>query len=282
MFNRSSISRNLSVLAMSVLGLTFCTGSGMGSGSNSGSGCSPSDMQLIDDILSNPSPVTPTGTGGSTTPPVSTPPAAAAPLTVNVGASTLTAGMNETVTFTATVAGGTPPYTVFWMLADESGWDPAGNTFVRTISLSGAQTKTAYCQVGDAAGNYSDLASITISAKPGAPTGCNDIGGTYTSTYGTVVIDANGNGTNVAWGYTDTLTATSLTPGDGACADCMVLTGTWATTSGPAGFDPATANSGSIRWVFEPGFKSFSGKFSYDPNTHWQADFWSGSRSDCN
>ena len=42
------------------------------------------------------------------------------------------------------------------------------------------------------------------------------------------------------------------------------------------------ATSGSIEFTFDPDLKSFSGRWSFDPNTHWQADYWDGYRDNCN
>ncbi|HWL93297.1 MAG TPA: PKD domain-containing protein [Phycisphaerae bacterium] len=286
MFNRLNTSRPVSILAMSVLGLMFCTGSGGGEGCDA-------DMELMEDLITDVSDISPTGTGyidptSSVAPPVtSTPPVAATPPTVSIGASTLQAGMNESVTFTATVTGGTPPYTNFWMLADDAGWTPGGNTFTRTISLSGTQTKTAYCAVVDAAGVYSEFAEITIAARQTSDA-CDSIAGTYRTAQGWVYVhldpDAGGAPRVHSHGHYEAnfppmedgrFSNQTLSTGAPGCPECIVLSGEWYTGL------VSIEDSGSFEFTFSPDRKSFNGKWSHAGNSHWDASPWDGFRENC-
>jgi hypothetical protein len=261
------------MLTLGMLGLFICMGSGP---SNSGSaGCS--DMT---DLLGS-GPVTPVGTGGPTSPAgSSTPvtPAAAAALQLSVGSSGTEAAEGQTISFGATATGGTPPYYYYWMLDSDGGWSQAGPTYAITANFPG-ESRIMYAQVVDSAGAQSNLVQIevkTTSQTTQQPNGCNTIAGTWTTNYGTMILDMNGTGTNEAWGNTDDIRGT-LTQGEGACSGCSVLTGTWVRRG--AGNE---SRRGAIRFVFEPDRKSFLGTWTYDPNTHPEADYWSGYRDNCN
>lgn len=110
-------------------------------------------------------------------------------------------------------------------------------------------------------------------------TGCPTIAGTWDTTYGTMTFSDGGSGTNMAYGYTDTITVDSLVAGDGDCATCLVLDGTWLRTDGPDGFTP---KGGKIHFVFDAANRSFLGQWSQDPDTGWKVDQWSGYRDNCN
>jgi hypothetical protein len=257
-------STRAAALLLSFVGIFLCTGTG-------GGGC---EDAIIDDLFGPGGSGGPmaggpgSGPGGGGSPPPATAP------NISIGADSVDVESGTAVTFTVNITGGTPPYYIYWFLEGDGGWTLGGTSETRVIEGTDGQTRLMYCQVIDATNAQSNQATIGVTIRVTGPdTACDTIAGNWRTVQGFMIFEDLGGGQFFGVYDTGTLTG-QLGQGAPGCPDCLMLFGFWLADDG--------ATSGSIEFTFDPDLKSWSGRWSYDPNTHWQADFWDGFRDDCN
>jgi hypothetical protein len=204
-------------------------------------------------------------------------------LSISAGSSVSEVESGKAVTYTVQITGGTQPYFVYWFLEGDNAWTLGGEAHTRTLEGTDGQQRLLYCQVVDANNTQSNQAVVTVTIRvPQSSIGCDSIVGRWRTVQGIMVFEDLGNnsffaayghevgGEVVADGSLDGL----LSRGAPGCPDCVVLIGFWQSADG--------ASSGSIEFTFDLDLKSFSGRWSFAENSHWQADFWDGFRDNCN
>ncbi len=137
----------------------------------SGSTCSPTCTSTITFTVT---PSTPTGTYAITV--TGTPlgkqtsfnlVVAGSPITISCAAASLTALLNQTVTWTATVSGGTPPLTYRWSGTNiPTNPAPSTNPYSRTYSTIGAKTAAVTVTDSDALQTTCPTATVQINFNP--------------------------------------------------------------------------------------------------------------------
>ncbi|MBI5863809.1 MAG: hypothetical protein HZB38_04750 [Planctomycetes bacterium] len=256
-----------------------------GGGGGSGGGC---DMSTLFSLAS---PYTSIGT--STPVDVS--------IDSNWGAGHNTVG--DTLTFTASATGGTPPYTYFWSF-DGAGWTTGSSSYSVTVSTDGYHTidvvaRDATGQDSDAVGignlyiesadGATDTAGITSGGSSTSGGSTNDNAGTSSSdcpspqgtfpgsTWGdlTLVVSGSNNGgtspVNGTYTYRHGVVSGTLDWTQ------QKIAGTWTEY-----YDDGTlAGTGEFEWTFSGDYKWFSGWWKWSSSSAPVGN-WGGSRSTCN
>lgn len=283
MFKKNAVARTVLATLAACTGLTVLMGAD----------CSPTDIASLTNIIDAVTAVTPTGTGGSSTPtststPTSaaTPAAAARPITARIAASkSSNIQLNENITFTAAnVAGGTPPYTYFWIMDHDTAFTPAGPSFTRTIDGS-APTRSVTLVVRDSTNTDSDYITLAVTlgqpAAAASPTVCSDMSGVWNATFGDMTLTQTGSNVTGSYNYFGCIGTISgaLAPDPdtrNSCPRCLRWSGTWSETGANC-----SGQSGTFSFSVEPDLSSFSGRWTKNPNTHPQPDLWSGYHRTC-
>ena len=215
---------------------------------------------------------------------------APAPITVTIVASKASnIRPGENVTFTArNVQGGVPPYTYFWIMDHDTAYTQTGPAFTRQIDNS-APKRTVSLVVRDSTNTDSAFFSVEVELEaptiPAVSTVCGSMAGVWRTTYGSMRLTQNGNTVSGTYDYycpgRITGTITSGPANSTACPDCLTWRGTWSEQGPDANGSACGPRSGSFEFTVDPDLGSFTGRWSKDGNSHWQADPWSGYHDTC-
>ena len=172
----------------------------------------------------------------------------------------------ESVTVTATVTGGVPPYQYFWIMDGEAGYAEGGSTFTRVMDR--AALRSVSCTVRDSIGTepeQPDSLDITV-VEAAAP--CTSPAGTFVTTYHDLTLTVSGNAVTGTYDYRGGSISGTL--------NGFVLTGTWYEADAPAGYQ-----GGNILWTFNDQWDGFSGSWNYTsdgPLDVTDGRAWTGTR----
>jgi hypothetical protein len=235
-----------------------------------GSSCDPHDL----DFLTN---------GNSAVNANSNSPAAALELTLGASKTTQIAP-GETVTFTANVTGGVPPYTYFWLMDGDGGYTQAGQTFTRVINPAGtSRIRSVTAVVRDATNAESNPASLDVEVQTPLPLVCRDVTGKWATTFGRMDFTINSAGAVV--GITENgcfSLVGDLTAGSTGCPACFTLAGTWANGASVSGIALCGADTtGQFEVSVGADLGSFVGRYAYTGDANWRPDLWDGTHVAC-
>jgi hypothetical protein len=171
----------------------------------------------------------------------------------------------ESVTVTATVTGGVPQYTYYWMLNGAAGYTEGGTTYTQVMDQ--AALRSVYCTVRDSIGTEpEEPASVQITVVEPEET-CTSPAGTFVATYGDLTLAVSGSAVTGTYTYQDGSVTGTL--------NGHVVEGTWHEADAQAGYQ-----DGNFRWTFNEEWDGFDGLWNYTgdgplADTGWS---WTGVR----